>query len=266
MPAAASIGLSALMDKSWIVTSSIGPERVELIADPALALAAVLDSLPASARRFDPAFAADCGAAAEAVPDSPVSARGLHRGTRRAGARAGPLRVVSGCLPTGSSAAGRRVRSASSAPTSSWAAAAPTGLGYGPGAAVGAALAYRGSGRLVLSLQGDGDLMYTPQALWTAAHHDLPLLVVVDANRTYGKDELHQTVVAKERGRPTTNVGRGIVLDGPVIDHAAMARSLGVTAEGPVETLDELEAALTRALAAVDASEPALVEVRTALD
>jgi thiamine pyrophosphate-dependent acetolactate synthase large subunit-like protein len=140
------------------------------------------------------------------------------------------------------------------------------GLGYGPGAAVGAALALRGSGRLVVSLQGDGDLLYTPQAIWTAAHEGLPLLVVVDANRTYGKDEQHQRVLARERGRPDANSGRGILIERPVVDHAALARSLGVAAEGPIVELTALEPAFRRAIDRVAAGEPALVEVRTAPD
>jgi thiamine pyrophosphate-dependent acetolactate synthase large subunit-like protein len=40
-------------------------------------------------------------------------------------------------------------------------------LGHGPGPAIGAALALRGSGKVVVSLQGDGDLLYTPKGLWT---------------------------------------------------------------------------------------------------
>jgi thiamine pyrophosphate-dependent acetolactate synthase large subunit-like protein len=140
------------------------------------------------------------------------------------------------------------------------------GLGYGPGAAVGAALALRGSGTLVISLQGDGDLLYTPQAVWTAAHEGLPMLMIVDANRTYGKDEQHQRVVARERGRPESNTGRGILIDRPDVDHAALARALGVAAEGPIDDLHELRVALERALARVAAGEPALVEVRTAPD
>jgi len=43
------------------------------------------------------------------------------------------------------------------------------GLGYGPGATVGAALAYRNTDKLVVSLQSDGDFLFTPSALWTAA-------------------------------------------------------------------------------------------------
>ncbi len=51
------------------------------------------------------------------------------------------------------------------------------GVGYGAPAAVGAALANRDLGRFSVSIQGDGDLMYAPGVLWTAAKHKIPLLV-----------------------------------------------------------------------------------------
>ena len=57
------------------------------------------------------------------------------------------------------------------------------GLGYGLGASIGAALAHRESERLVIDLQSDGDALFTPSALWTAAHYRLPLLVVMENNR-----------------------------------------------------------------------------------
>jgi thiamine pyrophosphate-dependent acetolactate synthase large subunit-like protein len=65
------------------------------------------------------------------------------------------------------------------------------GLGYGMGAALGGVLAQRekGSGKLCVNLQADGDLLYTPSALWTAAHHRLPMLVIMFNNRTYYNSE-----------------------------------------------------------------------------
>src|SRR5262249_4131039 len=52
------------------------------------------------------------------------------------------------------------------------------GTGTGMGVALGAALAFRGTGKVCVSIQNDGDLLYTPGSLWTAAHHDIPMLVV----------------------------------------------------------------------------------------
>src|SRR6478736_8369353 len=45
------------------------------------------------------------------------------------------------------------------------------GVGYGAPASVGAALANRDLGRFSVSIQSDGDLMYAPGVLWTAAKH-----------------------------------------------------------------------------------------------
>src|SRR5690606_3043759 len=59
------------------------------------------------------------------------------------------------------------------------------GLGYLPGAAVGAALANREHGRLTVAIGGDGDFMFTPGALWTAAHHRIPLLYIIHNNGGY---------------------------------------------------------------------------------
>jgi thiamine pyrophosphate-dependent acetolactate synthase large subunit-like protein len=136
------------------------------------------------------------------------------------------------------------------------------GLGYGPGASLGAALAHRDDGRLCVALQPDGDLLYTPGALWTAAHHQIPLLMVVCNNRTYGNDEAHQETVARVRGRPVENRVIGIRLDDPPVDFAGMARGFGVYAEGPIEAPPEIDPALARAVRRVKEDRcPALVDV-----
>jgi len=136
------------------------------------------------------------------------------------------------------------------------------GLGYGPGASLGVALAHRDGGRLCIDLQPDGDLLYTPQALWTAAHHRIPLLMVVCNNRSYHNDEVHQALMARARGRSVENRVIGIRLEEPPVDFAGMARALGVHAEGPIEDPDEIGPALRRAIDVVNGQRlPALVDV-----
>jgi len=136
------------------------------------------------------------------------------------------------------------------------------GLGYGPGASLGAALAHRDDGRLCVALQPDGDLLYTPGALWTAAHHRIPLLFVVCNNRTYGNDEVHQEVIARARSRPVENRVIGIRLEDPPVDFAAMARGFGVYAEGPIQAPPHIGPALARAVQRVkEDRQPALVDV-----
>ena len=122
------------------------------------------------------------------------------------------------------------------------------GLGYGMGAALGAALAHQGSSRLCLNLQADGDLLYTPSALWTAAHHRIPLLTVVVNNGTYYNSEEHALVLARHRGRPEENAGIGTRLDEPPIHFARLAESYCLAGFGPVEDPDELSPVLERAI------------------
>ena len=138
------------------------------------------------------------------------------------------------------------------------------GVGYGIGHAMGAALAHRGTGKLCIDLQPDGDLLYTPSGLWTAAHHRIPLLVVMFNNRSYYNDEDHQVLMAKARGRPVENAHIGLRIDDPAVDFAGLARSFGMHAEGPIEDPSALRPALQRAVRHVQRErQPALVDVIT---
>ncbi len=136
------------------------------------------------------------------------------------------------------------------------------GLGYSAGASIGAALAQRGTGKLCVDLQPDGDLLYTPSAVWTAVHHRIPLLFVVCNNRSYFNDEDHQAVIARARGRPVENRVIGIRIEDPPVDFAGLARAFGAHGEGPVEDPALIAPALRRALRAVkEEQRPALVDV-----
>lgn len=136
------------------------------------------------------------------------------------------------------------------------------GLGYGMGVSLGACLANRSTGRLVVNLQSEGDFLYTPGALYTASAHRLPVLVVLVNNRSYYNDEEHQEEVARARGRPVENKGVGIRLDDPDVDYRRLAESFGVYAEGRVEDPDQLAPALQRAVrVCTEERRPALVEV-----
>lgn len=136
------------------------------------------------------------------------------------------------------------------------------GLGYGPGAAVGAGLAHRSDDTLVVSLQPDGDLLYGAQALWTAANQQLPMVIVVENNRSYGADRLHQQRVARARGRGDEGVHVGIDIVGPAVDIAGLARALGLVALGPVERAEALPEVMERAVrVAREDRAPVLVDV-----
>ena len=138
------------------------------------------------------------------------------------------------------------------------------GIGYGPGALLGGGLAAQDAGKLAVGIVGDGDLLAGPSALWTAAHHRLPLLVVVHDNRSFYNDEEHQAEVAGIRGRPVGRAHVGTRMHEPDIDYAAMARAHGAWAEGPVESPDDLLGAFDKAVTQVRAGRVALVDVRTA--
>jgi acetolactate synthase I/II/III large subunit len=129
------------------------------------------------------------------------------------------------------------------------------------GISLGVALAYRGTGRLVVDLQPDGDLMFDLGALWVAAYHQLALLTVMFNNRAYYNDWEHQERIARQRGTPVANAYVGMEIDRPAPDFAGVARSLGWHAAGPIEDPDALAPALADAVAAVKAGRPALVDV-----
>jgi acetolactate synthase I/II/III large subunit len=148
-------------------------------------------------------------------------------------------------------------------PERSYGGSGGAGLGYGLPAALGVALAHRGSGKVCVDLQPDGDALYVVGALYTAAHHRLPLLTVMFNNRTYGNDEEHQDAVAKARGRPVENKVVGIRIDDPPPDFAKIAQGFGVHAEGPIADAGAVAPALRRALRVVKDGRPALVDVVT---
>jgi thiamine pyrophosphate-dependent acetolactate synthase large subunit-like protein len=135
------------------------------------------------------------------------------------------------------------------------------GVGSGPGIAVGAALALEGLDRLPVAVLGDGDFLMGSSALWTAAHHRLPLLVVVVNNRSYFNDEVHQETVATMRGRPVENRSVGLHLRDPDPDLAALARSLGLSGRGPCHDANELKAVLQVAVAEALAGDAVVVDV-----
>ncbi len=131
------------------------------------------------------------------------------------------------------------------------------------GISLGVALAHRDAGRLVVDLQPDGDLMFDAGALWVAAKHRIPLLVVMHNNRAYYNDWEHQIRMARQRGTPLERAHIGMDLVDPAPDFAAMAKSMGWYAEGPIDQPAEIPAALQRAIKRVKAGQPALLDTIT---
>lgn len=135
------------------------------------------------------------------------------------------------------------------------------GVGSGPGLAIGAALALKGSGRLTVGVLGDGDCLMSINALWTAARYSIPVLIVVANNRSYYNDELHQEGVARTRGRNPANRWIGQTIDHPAPHIAKLAEGQGVEAAGPITNRDELQAAIAKGVAAVRSGYPFLIDV-----
>ena len=137
------------------------------------------------------------------------------------------------------------------------------GIGYNAPAPVGAALANRKHGRLTVNLQTDGDLMYAPGVLWTAAHHHIPILLVMYNNRAYHQERMHLQRMACRRSRGVDRTGIGTAIEDPNLDFAKLAQVMGLYAEGPISNPNDLATALRRAIAVVKRGEPALVDVLT---
>jgi thiamine pyrophosphate-dependent acetolactate synthase large subunit-like protein len=136
------------------------------------------------------------------------------------------------------------------------------GLGYGVGATIGAALA-NGPGTIAVSVQADGDLLYHPSGLWTAAQLSLPVLIVVHNNRQYGNTVEHAAAIATRRGRSTERRHTGAGLQPPPVGIAQLAQSFGVFGTGPVADPAALKGALSEAVAVVRSGRPALVDILT---
>ena len=136
------------------------------------------------------------------------------------------------------------------------------GLGYGLGASIGAALAHREDGQLCINLQADGDLLYTPSALWTLAAYDVPLLVIVMNNRLYLNSTQHAARIAENRDR---DIDRSHIAtsfyDNPV-DFVALAQSFNIHTLPRVEAIGDVAAAVREAVAYIkEHGKPALVEI-----
>ncbi|HEY4214804.1 MAG TPA: thiamine pyrophosphate-binding protein [Steroidobacteraceae bacterium] len=169
------------------------------------------------------------------------------------------------CLasPTNFSGAHHRQLWAHDRPYSYLGGAGAAGLGYGAGACAGAALAARARGRFVINVQTDGDLNYAPGALWSAAHHRLPMLTIMHNNRAYHQELMFLEFMAGLRGRGTDRAHIGSTLRNPFIDYKKMAEAYGMAGEGPIDNPNLLQAALRRGLASVKRGEPYMIDVLT---
>jgi len=134
------------------------------------------------------------------------------------------------------------------------------GTGTQIGMSIGVALAHKGSGKLVIDLQPDGDLMFDLGALWMPIKYQIPMLIVMYNNRAYYNDWAHQIHMAHQRGTDPARAYIGMDLEGPPPDFAHIAKGIGWHAEGPIEDPAEVGPAVKRAIAQVKSGKPALVD------
>ena len=119
------------------------------------------------------------------------------------------------------------------------------GIGQAMAGVIGTKVAY--PNRPVVALSGDGSTMYSIQALWSAAHHDLPIIFIILSNREY-RVLKHNLDIYRQRfdaqsNRPYPHMD----LTKPVLGFVDMARGMGVEAAAvtdPSELGDVVSAAL----------------------
>jgi thiamine pyrophosphate-dependent acetolactate synthase large subunit-like protein len=236
---------------------ALPPSDLSMLATPDRLVALLLDEIKAKSQSAWPAKPASAKPAAAANDSGPISIDTL---ARVATEQLAPFKPSYIRLPLGWSGDCCRFEH----PLDYIGFDGGGGIGSGPGMAVGAALALRGSGRLPVAVLGDGDYLMGLTALWTAANNRVPLLVIVANNQSFFNDELHQERVARERGRPVENKTIGLRMNEPPFDLAKLAEGQGVTGIGPISSKAELEKALTDACERVAAGATCVVDVRVA--
>jgi thiamine pyrophosphate-dependent acetolactate synthase large subunit-like protein len=134
------------------------------------------------------------------------------------------------------------------------------GIGSGPGISVGVALALHTRGRQTVTVLGDGDFAMGGNALWSAVRHRIPILFLVNNNRSYFNDELHQETVAKRRGREAANRWVGQRLSDPDVDFAKLAEAQGAVGIGPVRSAEEIAPAIKRGVEVLNAGRVCVID------
>ena len=103
-----------------------------------------------------------------------------------------------------------------------------------------------------------------PTALWTGAHHRIPLLYFILDNGGYMGESGHARQMAEQRDRSMELAHIAVHITDPKVDMAAMVRPLGVHGEGPIENPEDLAPAIQRAFKVMkEQSIPAVIHVRT---
>ena len=129
------------------------------------------------------------------------------------------------------------------------------GIGQGVAGAIGVAVAQ--TKRPILCVSGDGSSMYSIQALWTAAHHDLPIVFVILANREYRvlkhNIDAYRARFDVKSNKPYAHMD----LTGPVLGFVDIAKGMGI-AGTHIAKADDIQKAVAAAFAS---GKPHLIEI-----
>jgi benzoylformate decarboxylase len=108
----------------------------------------------------------------------------------------------------------------------------------------------------VVSIVGDGSALYSPQALWTAAHERLPVTFVVINNREYN---ILKNFIKSQPHYASVRANRFIAMDlvDPAVDFSKLAASLGVPAHH-VDRASDIAPAIEAGIAS---GTPNLIEI-----
>lgn len=250
------VATSPLRESSWMVSTSEPADTLHLVGDAEATIKALLERVKVDGSATMSVLRAPAEVAARDTIDPSAELDKL--GIAIAAGSVLPLdRVV---VAHGALAGHAREQLRLQQPSQYLGRSGGEGLGYALPAAVGAALAYKGSDRVVVAFLTDGDTLYLPQALWTAAHEHIPLLAIIENNRTYWRDEVHQRAAAEARGRDPEVAASGVRLAAPAMDLTGLVRSFGVGASDPVRTVAELAAAIHQGLRVLEQGEPYVIE------
>lgn len=232
------------------------PLQAGLVGDMAATIGALREAVAASAPADFAAAAAQRNAALRAMKDEEIAA---HQGRIERGWDRAPMSMpramaeIRDALPDNAVVVDETitanidlVRSIDFQAPGDYFGGRGGGIGQGLAGAAGVKVAM--PDRPVIAISGDGSAMYSIQALWTAAHHDLAIVFVILSNGEY-RVLKHNADVYRQRfdalaNRPYPHMDLG----NPTLGFVDMARGMGVPAVR-VEKADDLRAAIEQAFA-----------------
>src|SRR5207249_578674 len=101
-------------------------------------------------------------------------------------------------------------------------------------------------------------------AIWTAVHYTIPILMIINNNRSYFNDELHQETIAHTRGRVPKNRWIGQAIGDPNVDIAKLSEAQGAIGIGPVKTIAEMKTAIDKGVAALRTGKVCVIDMHIA--